>query len=91
MKLSFRKKNILFRVGILMALMLFVASFGCVFGPYRGSLEKEKQLKAVSIGTFHYLGLKENGTVIAEGFDEYGVLDVRDWKDIVAIAAGDHI
>ena len=34
-------------------------------------------------------GLKEDGTVVAAGYNEYGQCNVSDWKDIVAISAGD--
>lgn len=40
-------------------------------------------------GAGHTVGLREDGTVVAVGDNEYGQCDVDDWKDIIAIAAGD--
>lgn len=40
-------------------------------------------------GSGHTVGLKSDGTVVAVGDNEYGQCDVRDWENIVAIAAGD--
>ena len=36
------------------------------------------------------MGLKADATVVAVGYNEYGQIDVSDWKDIVDISAGSH-
>ena len=43
---------------------------------------------AIAAGTFHTVGLKSDGTVVACGDNEYGQCDVSGWADIVAVAAG---
>jgi alpha-tubulin suppressor-like RCC1 family protein len=35
------------------------------------------------------VGLKKDGTVVATGDNKYGQCDVSDWKNIIAISAGD--
>ncbi len=42
----------------------------------------------VSAGTYHTVGLKEDGTVVATGRSGYGQCDVSSWEDIVAVSAG---
>ncbi len=42
----------------------------------------------VSAGSFHTVGLKADGTVVAVGDNSNGQCDVSDWSDIVAISAG---
>jgi len=42
----------------------------------------------VVIGADHTVGLKADGTVLAEGYDSAGQLDVAGWTDIIAIAPG---
>ena len=39
-------------------------------------------------GTSHTVGLKEDGTVVAVGYNGYGQLNVSSWTNIKAIAAG---
>ena len=38
----------------------------------------------------HLVGLKSDGTVVAAGNNEYGQCNVENWKNIVAIAAGQY-
>ena len=47
------------------------------------------QRNTVVAGSFHTVGLKADGTVVAVGSEYYGKLEVSDWKDIMAVAAGD--
>lgn len=42
----------------------------------------------VAVGEYHSVGLKEDGTVVAVGSDEYGQLAVGEWSDIRQVAAG---
>lgn len=44
--------------------------------------------ETISAGYSHTIALKENGTVVAAGEDQYGKTDVSDWHDIIAISAG---
>ncbi len=49
------------------------------------------QIKKVSVSPArggHIVGLREDGTVVAAGYNEMGQCDVSDWTDIVDIAAG---
>ena len=43
----------------------------------------------VGVGTYHTVGLKTNGTVLAVKSGDYGQCDVDDWRNIVAIDAED--
>lgn len=49
---------------------------------------------AVAAGSWHVIGLKEDGTVTSEFLGSYrsdlGQCDLSNWKDIIAIAAGDN-
>ena len=42
----------------------------------------------IAAGTYHTVGLKEDGTVVAVGYNGYGQLNVSSWTNIKAIAAG---
>ena len=42
----------------------------------------------MAAGSYHSIGLKADGTVVAAGRSEAGQCDVSQWRDIVAIAAG---
>ncbi len=42
----------------------------------------------VAAGRLHTVALREDGTVLAAGDDQFGQCQVGDWKDIVYIAAG---
>ena len=44
--------------------------------------------ETVSAGSYHTVGLKADGTVVATGLNAYGQCDVSGWTDIVAISAG---
>ncbi len=64
---------------------------------YKDSKEKSKELlpkvagrETVSTGYDHTVALKNDGTVVAVGDNEYGQCDVSDWTDIIAICAGDY-
>ena len=45
-------------------------------------------IKSISAGFTHVVGLREDGTVVATGSNAYGQCDVSGWTDIVAISAG---
>ena len=49
----------------------------------------DKLSKMIIAGTYHTVGLKAEGTVVAVGWNAYGQCDVSGWRDIVAISAGD--
>lgn len=42
----------------------------------------------MAAGSYHSVGLRADGTVVAAGRSEAGQCDVGRWHDIVAIAAG---
>ncbi len=42
----------------------------------------------IAAGRYHTVGLKEDGTVVAVGYNSYGQLNVSTWTNIKAIAAG---
>jgi alpha-tubulin suppressor-like RCC1 family protein/predicted nucleic acid-binding Zn ribbon protein len=46
--------------------------------------------KCISTGFYHTVGLKKDGTVVADGDNEYGQCDTQDWRDIIAISAGNN-
>jgi len=43
---------------------------------------------AISAGASHFVGLKDDGTVVAAGYNTKGECDVSDWEDIIAVSAG---
>ena len=43
----------------------------------------------ISAGTYHTVGLKADGTVVAVGRNDDGRCNVSGWEDIVAVGAGD--
>ena len=43
---------------------------------------------AGNTGRSHTLGLRDDGTVLACGWNAQGQCDVQDWQDVVAVAAG---
>ncbi len=46
------------------------------------------QRDTICAGSYHTVGIKSNGTVVATGNNEYGQCKVWGWKDIVAVSAG---
>ncbi len=44
--------------------------------------------KTIAVGTFHTVGLKSDGTVVAIGRNECGECDIDDWQNIIDINAG---
>lgn len=62
---------------------------------WRDSVARSKELwneliyqSSISTGTWHTVGLKTDGTVVAVGRNNWGQLDVDDWTGIVAVDAG---
>ncbi len=45
-------------------------------------------IKQVTAGSSHTVGLKSDGTVVAVGRDDYGQCEVGNWTDITQVAAG---
>ena len=43
----------------------------------------------VSASWIHTVGVRADGTVVAVGWNEDGECDVSDWRDIIAVSAGD--
>ncbi|MBR5616989.1 MAG: protein kinase [Oscillospiraceae bacterium] len=46
------------------------------------------QQSTISAASFHTVGLKEDGTVVAAGVNDVGQCKVSGWRDIVAVSAG---
>lgn len=44
--------------------------------------------KTIATVFFHTVGLKNDGTVVAVGDNEFGECDVSNWRDILAVSAG---
>lgn len=44
--------------------------------------------KTIAAGTFHTVGLKSDGTVVAIGRNECGECDIDDWQNIIDVNAG---
>ena len=42
----------------------------------------------ICAGRLHTVALKEDGTLLATGDNQFGQCDVADWTDVVAVAAG---
>ena len=67
-------------------------AFGRIAG-YKDALERSFALRASNDPTIiaesdHIVALKEDGTAVAIGNNEYGQCDVADWTNLVAIDAG---
>ncbi|MCI6433374.1 MAG: TIR domain-containing protein [Clostridiales bacterium] len=48
------------------------------------------QRDTISAGSYHTVGLKANGTVMAVGDNDHSQCDVSNWTDIVTISAGSY-
>ena len=55
--------------------------------PIRKKISNAKKL--ISANSYHTVGLKSDGTVVAVGRNDYNQCNVSKWNNIVAIAAGD--
>ena len=79
MKTGEKKKMFWFQGGIIILttiIFVFAWSFAQAVQPQ------------VAAGGYHTVGLKSDGTVVAEGHNDYGQLNVESWTDIVQVAAG---
>ena len=47
-----------------------------------------QQVSSIAAGSYHTVGLRSSGTVVAVGRNDLGRCDVSGWTDIVAVAAG---
>ena len=47
-----------------------------------------QDMKQLSVGRYHTVGLRNDGTVAAAGSNANGQCEVSDWKNIVSVAAG---
>ena len=43
-----------------------------------------------TLGKGHIVGLRSDGTVVAVGDNSFGQCNVEEWRDIIAISAGDY-
>lgn len=64
-------------------------------GPYKNAAQRCTEIwsgiverKTIAVGTFHTVGLKSNGTVVAIGRNEFGECDIDDWQNIIDVNAG---
>ena len=56
--------------------------YGVATIPYRSDAV------TVSAGEAHSVAIRENGTVVAVGYNEYGQCDVRSWQEMVMVSTG---
>ena len=61
-----------------------------ILGSDWSPLRRWTDIVAISAGSRHTVGLKEDGTVVAVGYNDDGQCNVEEWTDIVAISAGEH-
>ena len=54
------------------------------------ALKRIPRVGFIDASIFNTVGLRANGTVIAAGYDGYNQCDVKDWINIIAVAAGDN-
>ena len=58
-----------------------------LFGPFGGRTWHRQIHPAIAVGPSHSVGVREDGTVVATGKNDYGECDVQDWKQIIAVKA----
>jgi len=58
------------------------------YGPMECGIFNGHDIVAISVDGGHIVGLKADGTVVAQGRNDYDECDTSNWCDIVAIAAG---
>ncbi len=58
---------------------------------YAGQCDVEgwTDIVAIATGSFHTIGLKSDGTVVATGDNYFGQCNISTWKDIIAVYAGE--
>ena len=56
--------------------------------PLEQKIARPKVRGMVAAGRLHTVALREDGTVLATGDNQFGQCDVETWSDIVTIAAG---
>ena len=85
--LSSRRHHYVARVSIFLVMAALIAGMvGC--GQPAPPLEPQ-YIPVVAAGDEHTVGLKDDGTVVAVGWNAYGQLDVDGWTDIVQVTAGE--
>lgn len=76
---------------IILTLIFFTCIFVVFFGVryLRGNVVSNwEDIAEISAGYRHTIALKNDGTVVAIGNNEFGQCNVKDWKDIAAVSAG---
>lgn len=58
-----------------------------IYSSYTNEITNCTDIIAIAMPDRCSVGLKSDGTVIADGYSEWGACNVRDWEDIVAISA----
>ena len=77
------------RLPVIAAVLTLLAVAGGIIVWAASSVGNLKQSgETVSAGSYHTVGLKADGTVVATGLNAYGLCNVSGWTDIVAISAG---
>ena len=81
--------NRLKRLSALFLVLLLIATAfsGCAGDKYK-EWENIAVRKTLSAGYYHTAALKEDGTVIAKGNNDYGQCETSTWKDIIAVECG---
>lgn len=55
---------------------------------YRIETGNWSDIVAVSSGDLYIIGLREDGSLVAQGYNNFGQMNVDDWHDIIAISTG---
>lgn len=66
----------------------YAASGACQKNDEIFAIWQEQNAIAISAGFGHTVGVKNDGTVIATGYNNSGQCDVSSWSDIISVAAG---
>ena len=83
-----KHKKMMHLVLTLITLFVLCAFVGHGFAEKVEESANNESIASVSVGLYHIIGLKADGTVVATGENDYGQCDVDSWTDIAAVSAG---
>ncbi len=78
---SLKTHHYITRVGIFLITVALIAGMG-------GCLPDDNEYTPMVAASYHIVGLKSDGTVIAVGHDWWGECNVGSWRRVIQVASG---
>ena len=84
------RQSVLFHRCERLAIVIILALVAAALAAAQSEVQASPKIVAIEAGYSHTVALKQDGSVVGVGYNDYGQLDTGSWTDIIQVAAGSY-